>query len=121
MGEKNWSQAYFTVLTLSFVLLLPCSFISAAAIGGPAEEVFRDMRLELPGITELYFWLGPVGILAVCHGALLVILALCVRRQRLYAVLIAGVVFASCMLYLLYASIALVMPFLSLMQNIGQE
>lgn len=102
-ARRNWSRAYFIVLALSLILILPSSFILATLVGRPvpiiqtARGPFRFITSPqqglflsgAPWLPRTYLWLGPWGILALGHGAALAILALCVRRTKLDAMLIA--------------------------------
>ena len=99
VARRRWSRAYFTILALSLILILPSSFVLATAIDRWAHlqlglpQVTTGLAgllpAELPMLTRMYLWLGPWGILALGHGAALAILALCVRRTRPDATLLA--------------------------------
>ena len=103
-ARRNWSRAYFIVLALSLILILPWSFILATCVArferttspwiGPVPLFASAGPLhrfdpDEPWLPRMYFRLGPWGILAVGHGAALAILALCVRRTRPDATLLA--------------------------------
>lgn len=120
-SDVGWERTYYTVLALSFALLLPTSFITAACFGDGGYELFRDMKLNAPVPTVVLFYhrLGRWGTMGVGQAALLAILALASRRKKRHAVVIASILLVLAMLFLVGAIASGILPFRVLFESIG--
>jgi len=119
MADTNWTRSYLVVLVLSIVLI-PVSTLCATAIVGSTMQECAWQRIELAVLPQSMASYWPWGIVGTGAGCLAVIGALWVRRRKIDAVLIGGVLLAFCQFFMLAAMACGHVPFTRIITGPGQ-
>ena len=120
MEDRGWGRAYWTVLALA-ALLIPLGTAIAAWVVDSSTHMVRALRMCLPAISRTYDTLGARGIWGIGLASLVLILGVAPLRRRPVGVVLASLILACCMVFLMIGIAAGYLPFATINPGISCE
>lgn len=114
--QSNWSKCYWGLI-VNQVLVVGLVSLLGAAMLGEAHRACEAASLELPGFTEWYYSIGPLGLLLAGAVSIAVSLAAVGLRRRIGGIVVVTVSFVSSIVFLAGGVFSSIAPLLVAIRN----